>query len=167
MDTLIPTQVLTSILRSLDKMEVLMFNEPKSGPQLFFHHYRVDSKHLLINTERINALKQAHEQRTKAIIEYITNTDKCRTKLLLQYFGEDKTDDCGHCDYCSKQYLRTAVNVQDIVALFNDADELTINEITQRFPNTQPQEISNIIRTLVDEQVLGIKHNNVIYKLNS
>src|SRR6185437_4102951 len=36
-------------LRQLQNMQILEYNTPSEGPQLFFHHLRVDSRHLIID----------------------------------------------------------------------------------------------------------------------
>ncbi|MCB0698938.1 MAG: RecQ family ATP-dependent DNA helicase [Chitinophagales bacterium] len=160
----IKVEVLTAILRNLDRMEALIFNEPKKGPQLFFNHYRVDSKHLLLNTERINALKQAHEQRTKAMMEYIISDDTCRTKVLLHYFGEEKTDNCRHCDYCLNNHSSTTITKAEIMNLFSEKAEINITDINAQFPKVNSEDISDTIRQLIDDNILGLKPNNVIFK---
>lgn len=89
-------------------MGVLEYNKPGDGPQLFFHHYRVDSTHLLINMRRIELLRKRHEERTAAMIAYLQNTTICRERLLLRYFGEQADADCGHCDVCAISQHQTA-----------------------------------------------------------
>ena len=33
-------------------------------------------------------------------IRYVNNTDECRSRLLLNYFGQTDAADCGVCDIC-------------------------------------------------------------------
>ena len=64
-----------ALITRLHHMEVLEYNKPKDGPQLFFHHYRVDSRHLIIDAKRITTLKKQHEARLRAMIAYLETDD--------------------------------------------------------------------------------------------
>jgi ATP-dependent DNA helicase RecQ len=43
---------------------------------------------------------KVYKERLDAMIDYIRNREVCRTKVLVQYFGEKNTADCGVCDVC-------------------------------------------------------------------
>ena len=34
------------------------------------------------------------------MLEYAKATDQCRSRMLLEYFGEKTSKDCGQCDVC-------------------------------------------------------------------
>ena len=34
------------------------------------------------------------------MVEYATTPNKCRSRMLLYYFGEKNEHDCGQCDVC-------------------------------------------------------------------
>jgi ATP-dependent DNA helicase RecQ len=36
----------------------------------------------------------------EAVLEYITSNDRCRSQMLLKYFGEKNAPRCGRCDIC-------------------------------------------------------------------
>ena len=43
------------------------------------------------------------EKRLKAVRYYVTENNYCRTRLLVKYFGETISEDCGICDVCVAQ----------------------------------------------------------------
>jgi ATP-dependent DNA helicase RecQ len=104
-------------LAHLASMEIITWEPVAEGPQLFFHHYRVDSKHLVINTDRIATLRARHEARTEAMLRFLEDTRTCRGKAILQYFGEETMGDCGHCDVCRAQSasIPTAFDLRQII----------------------------------------------------
>jgi ATP-dependent DNA helicase RecQ len=163
----IQSSLVILMLEQLDKMELVQFNQPKDGPQLFFHHYRVDSRTLLINTERINALKKVHQQRTDAMIRYITDNHVCRTRNMLRYFGQQYDKNCGHCDVCAgmkKRDIQPAVVRADIAQLFTDASEKSIAEICNALAQHPAPAITGTLREMIDEGLYGLKGNNIIYR---
>src|ERR1700761_850032 len=95
-------------------MGILEYNKPGEGPQLFFHHYRVDSRHLVINHKRIAMLRNRHVERTNAMLRFIHDKDICRERMLKVYFGEQAAGDCGHCDICMSKVKRPAMTDADL-----------------------------------------------------
>ncbi len=51
-------------------------------------------------TERVIRNEKRNIERTEQVINLL-NTDSCKTKYLLKYFGEELGRDCGHCSYCA------------------------------------------------------------------
>lgn len=163
----IKSELVLQMLYQLDKMEIIQFNQPKDGPQLFFHHYRVDSRHLIMNTERINALKKTHQQRTNAMIRYITDHHVCRTKHMLHYFGQQYDKNCGHCDVCqsnkTRQVATTTIEAA-IIAVLKNGGEHSITDICTALPGYTPADITTCLRTMIDDGVVGIRAGNIIYR---
>ncbi|MGN6476470.1 MAG: RecQ family zinc-binding domain-containing protein, partial [Flavipsychrobacter sp.] len=138
----------------LDYLGTFEYRAQTEGPQIFFHHYRVDSRQLIINYKRIQVLKQRHAERTAAMVSYLYNKDVCRTKLLLAYFNEQKAEDCGHCDVCRRK-IRTALPTQEsILAIVKRTGKLSLLSLAEHFPDHPKEYISGIVRRMADERTL-------------
>lgn len=157
----IPQEEIVRALQQLAAMELLQYNRPGEGPQLFFHHYRVDSRHLHINRQRIQHLRRQHEHRTQAMIGFLQNADTCRERLLLEYFGEQPTADCGHCDICRSkqkpQLTTTAIRTRLLDAL--QRHPLPINAALALFEGNTKDQVLTIIRQLVDAGLITMENN--------
>lgn len=156
--------LISQLLDKLDDMDIVEYLKPRNAPQLFFHHYRVDSQQLIINTERINRLKLAHVQRTTAMIAYTTDSRQCRNKILLNYFGEQANVPCGHCDNCrkkaptpSEQSIETA-----ILSLLVDGNTLSVSELVTSIKMDNKELIINTIRRLIDNKTLELVGTNQV-----
>ena len=44
--------------------------------------------------------KERSEKRISQVLRYITESQQCRSRLLLAYFGENESEPCGSCDVC-------------------------------------------------------------------
>src|SRR5690606_36119525 len=49
------------------------------------------------NLTQFNTIK---DQQFKTMLQYVTNTNVCKNKILLTYFDEDYNEDCGKCSTC-------------------------------------------------------------------
>jgi ATP-dependent DNA helicase RecQ len=96
---LTPQQVYM-ILTNLNQKHILSFIPQKHIPFIRFTQRREDSQHLIIPPAVYDDLKARYVHRIDKMLEYATCDLICRSRLLLRYFGEDRTDDCGMCDVC-------------------------------------------------------------------
>ena len=48
-------------------------------------------------------LKQRYRERIEKMIEYATSQNKCRSRMLLRYFGQTDSKECGQCDVCTER----------------------------------------------------------------
>lgn len=88
------------ILRSLTQKRILNFIPQKHIPFIRYTQRRELSENLFIGAEIYDNLKKRYIQRIDKMLEYATSGLYCRSRLLLQYFGETRSCDCGICDVC-------------------------------------------------------------------
>lgn len=157
----IKTALAEQLLDKLDEMEILEYRKPLDRPQLFFHHYRVDSRHLIINMQRIAVLKQRHQQRTADIISYTTGKNVCRNITLLSYFGENSTTDCMHCDICYKRYNTGSIpanTLKDhIIEIIQKGNSATLKDIGSNYPPVIREQLAALVRQMTDEGTLKMQ----------
>lgn len=154
-------------LHQLQGMEILEYNKPVEGAQMFFNHYRVDSRHLIINHERINRLRKRHESRTKAIIDYVRNNAVCRERTLLEYFGEQVAKDCHHCDVCrSKDVVALPEKeLRQRIEQLLGSGSMNVQQMAARLP-IYMETIVNTVRHMIDEQLLQVSPDGKITLMN-
>ena len=142
------------MLQRLDQMEILQYNKPGQGPQLFFHHYRVDSRHLIINMERIGILRKRHESRTETMIAFLENKTECRERILLTWFGEKPVKDCGHCDVCRTRQA-AKIDARDLrvqlLQMIKGANKIAVKELVAPYPVHARNEVLRLVRQMIDD----------------
>ena len=161
---------LEKLLGRLHRMKVIEYIKPIEGPKLYFHHYRVDSAHLIINTKRINLLRKRHLERTRAMIQFLEQDTICRTKYVLNYFGEQTEKNCGHCDVCLNKHQRrknTGYLKGEILTELFDRHEMPIRQLLKDRNEPERDAILKIIRELIDEEVVLLKEDDVLYMRQS
>ena len=69
---------------------------------VFLHHDRLRPGNLELSAAEYEKLKESFSRRSEAMLEYAQEDDLCRSRYLLAYFGQEKSEDCGKCDICRK-----------------------------------------------------------------
>lgn len=144
------------VLQKLHQMNVLEYKPAKEGPQLHFHHYRVDSQHLLIDHQRIARLRESHALRTKHMVAFLRNEIVCRNKILLNYFDEATRNNCMHCDVCSQQNAereQPETIQKAIIRILKEKGNLSFNELLHHLNGSGQAQVA-IIRTMLDDGIL-------------
>ncbi|MCL2074619.1 MAG: RecQ family ATP-dependent DNA helicase [Marinilabiliaceae bacterium] len=87
-------------LQFLDKSGVVQYIPQRQTPLVTFTERRQQTHHLLFPPEVYKKRKEQHKNRVDAVIDYISKSHICRSKMLLHYFGQNSSDNCGQCDVC-------------------------------------------------------------------
>lgn len=67
---------------------------------IFLHHNRLMPGNVNLEASRYKMLYETTMKRTQAVIGYVREEDTCRSKFLLDYFGQKESSECGCCDVC-------------------------------------------------------------------
>lgn len=85
-------------LTKLHELELIDYIPQNNKPQLMFLENRFNSIH--IADGKIEFLRQRFRDKLAYMNQYLTNKQECRSKFMVNYFGEKDADDCGYCDIC-------------------------------------------------------------------
>ena len=89
------------ILKKLEALEILRYIPKDNNPKITFLQARKDINNLYFDLERWKTRKEYTKKKLINLEEFIFS-NKCRERTLLHYFGENKQDNCGKCDYCTQ-----------------------------------------------------------------
>ncbi|MEL7586369.1 MAG: ATP-dependent DNA helicase RecQ [Prolixibacteraceae bacterium] len=90
-------------LNLLNANKIIHYIPRKKTPFVIFTRERVELERLKISKENYTDRKKDYQHRTDAMISYMTEKLKCRSRILLGYFGETDAVRCGICDVCLSQ----------------------------------------------------------------
>lgn len=94
-----PQQVYEVLIR-LSKLRVISYIPHRRTPYIIYTRERVERERIQIPPAVYEERKARQEQRMKAILQYAQQEQVCRSRLLLDYFGERLDRNCGICDVC-------------------------------------------------------------------
>lgn len=92
--------MLRQLLYKLSLEHVIRYIPCDRATVLFLHHDRLRPKNLNLDVEKYESLKDASYQRMQKMLDYVQEDDICRSRYLLEYFGQTESADCLTCDVC-------------------------------------------------------------------
>ena len=90
-------------LEWLHNSEYIIYNKASNLPKITFTCERLDKKNLSFSDAHYKLRKEVTQNKSEAMLHYVQSEAKCRSRMLLEYFGELDAENCGMCDYCLKQ----------------------------------------------------------------
>ncbi len=91
------------ILKNLSQRHLISFIPRRQVPFVRYMQRRDDAEHILLSRDIYEDRLAQYKQRIEAMLKYIETDDRCRSRLLLEYFGEATSHDCGQCDVCQAE----------------------------------------------------------------
>ncbi|MBO7116063.1 MAG: RecQ family ATP-dependent DNA helicase [Prevotella sp.] len=127
------------ILKELSMKHVIHFIPRKQVPYIRYMQRREDSEHVRLSKEVYEERLHQYQERINAMLHYTKSKEKCRSRLLLEYFGEKGTKDCGQCDVCqSHRPHDTKQAQQQILSLLSDRKRHHVTELLRlRLPKEE------------------------------
>ena len=140
-------------LVKLSTYNIIRYIPGKKTALVIFNEERLVRKALYISPDNYLLVKERYEARLKSMIEYAESENRCRSVMLLNYFGEE-SDNCGVCDVCRKrisagQNVESDSVIEKIREILSekkvDAEELV------RLSGFSEEDAINAIRQLLDD----------------
>ena len=88
------------ILYKLQELEIVQYQPKKNITQITYLQNRVENEYLSISSKKLKKKKINELKRVNYILDYCNQKRMCRSKILLEYFGEKENENCGKCDIC-------------------------------------------------------------------
>lgn len=89
-------------------------------------------------------------KKLEAISFYAAQHEYCRERMILSYFGEKSTQNCGNCDVCTSTKEENPITEEKILAFIGEETK-SIDEILINFINSPKEKIIAELQYLLDE----------------
>ena len=155
-------QQIYNILVTLTKRSSADYIPRKKTPYIIYTRERLELRFLHIPPSVYEERKARYEARIKAMEEYVTTENICRSRMLLRYFGEKNEHNCGQCDVClikratdnlsEKSYEEVKRQILNLLS----HSPLTPAETADQI-KAEKEDIGQVIRYLLDEGELKMQ----------
>lgn len=88
------------MMKELNNRRIIDYIPKRNTPTICFTTRRIEAADIVLSPMVYETRKQEYARRIDEMLKYATDKQTCRSKLLLHYFGDDKSHDCGRCDVC-------------------------------------------------------------------
>ena len=122
-------------LKTLHHDRIIDFIPRRKTPTVGYAIPRVDTELLGLPPSVYEERKEDFQRRIDDVVKYASSTEKCRSRMLLNYFGETSTHDCGHCDVCLAKKKTSSV--------WKDGVEQARNAIVELMKDNQVHKLSD------------------------
>jgi ATP-dependent DNA helicase RecQ len=89
-------------LVKLSSFNIIRYIPGKRTALVIFTEERLERKALMLSPDNYLYVKEKYEQRLEKMIDYAESENRCRSVIILDYFGEE-SDRCGICDVCRER----------------------------------------------------------------
>lgn len=151
-------QQIYETLLSLSRQHILHYIPAKKTPYIIYTRERQETERVYLSKEVYEDRKECYVQRINAMIEYAESENRCRSRMLLRYFGEKNEHNCGQCDVCLQQHQSGLKSgefesiSQQLQALLKE-NPLSLQEIKDKM-QVPENHLMKVVSYLVSEEII-------------
>jgi ATP-dependent DNA helicase RecQ len=148
----VSVEVIYEYLKKLDKMKIIDYIPRRKQAVVTFTRRRIDEKYLSISAANYKQRKAIMEKNIAAVKRYAGETERCRSAMLLEYFGEKDAPPCGKCDCCIRRKERIITDDEwNLVAeTLRNGHPADVDSLRKKL-NIKEHKIIEIIRQMRDQ----------------
>ena len=152
-------------LKMLSAQHIIHYIPAQKVPTIYYNRNREDIKYLSIPQSVYEQRRDKLANRIGHVIEYGSSQTQCRSKMLLQYFGEKNAKDCGKCDVCvEKKHLEKGAYamktiIHEVLVLIGNGESRVEDVLASvHYPEKQ---VVDALRFLSDSEQIVINNNEI------
>lgn len=153
-------------LKSLHQSGVIKYQWPRKGFTITLLQDRVPQQFFNLSSASYADRKKVAREKIDGVIKYIKRKDKCRNRLLLEYFGELKATNCGECDYCRNniQEHKADSNYANLLVFLSkyQGSEIELLDLYKQQPAVK-EHSGSLLRWGIDKGLLTLLPGNKLF----
>jgi ATP-dependent DNA helicase RecQ len=153
--------VVAALLSKLQQKEIIEYKSKNNDVQVIFNEIRDDDRTINRVAKFLEKQNELKKSQFLSVLNYISDSKTCKSNLILSYFGETTTDDCGTCSYCkSKPKIKIITSDLDLkIVQLLKIQNMNSREI-EKLTKAKTIAVVLAIKNLLDTNAIKILPNN-------
>ncbi len=148
-----PVEKIIEALKIFERDELLELTLYETDATLTFLVPREDDKVINVIAKEVDGLNRKKADQVTSVLKYIENTEECKSRQLVQYFGETDVMPCGICSVCAAQETTATKTemklISEKILQLLEESEMNSREISERLTFTESK-IVYVLQLLLD-----------------
>ncbi|MDB4533738.1 RecQ family ATP-dependent DNA helicase [Vicingaceae bacterium] len=155
------------VLQYLSHLEIISYLEQTNQPQLTYLTERLNVSDISISAKHYHDRKEIAIKKMESVIYFASAKHKCRSEILLNYFGEKDVYRCGVCDVCLERNKLELSDVEfssvsDKVKKIVKAEPTPITQVVNKIDGVRDDKIIKVIQWLMENGKLITNKENLL-----
>jgi len=153
--------VIHPILEKLKGLDIIDYHKKNNDATIIFNEVREDERTINRVSKYLETQNRQKIAQFDAVLNYINEKKVCKSKLILDYFGEKVEKDCGICSYCisKKSKPTNASSISEKIIGLLKIQDLNSREIQKLTKNTE-DDVIFALQNLLENNKIAVKPNN-------
>jgi ATP-dependent DNA helicase RecQ len=151
----------SAVLEKLREKEIIEYKSKNNDATILFNEVREDDLTINRVSKYLEKQNQLKKEQLMSVLYYIKENKTCKNRLVLDYFGEETTENCGVCSYCitQKGKITEADSIADKILHLLKSAALTSREIQTQI-KLDANDIVSVLQELLENNHITIQANN-------
>ena len=162
-------QEVYEMLTTMSKAKQINYVPQKKTSFIIYPTSREENQFVRIPKVVYEQRRDRFKGRIDAMIDYVEREGVCRSRMLLTYFDERKTKNCGICDVCLQKNKLGLSNFEfgKIRALlldcFSHTQSYRLNELVDKTKSSIPEsdKVITVLRYMIDKEVFELEDDTI------
>ncbi len=145
---------------------IIRYTPLNDEPQIFLRKNRVAARDLQIDLKQYQQRKELFIQRVKTMTTYL-QTDRCRSRFISHYFGDEEATDCGTCDTCIARRRQTFTTeeftaIAEAIRQHLSHSPATAEQLVTHLPALKQEKTWQVLKFLQAEQQVSADSQGIL-----
>ena len=154
------------MLAQLHRLEVLTYIPATDKPRITFASELIRADDLRISPQHYHDRLSEAKARLESVINYATSIHKCRSQVLISYFGQTETKRCGICDVCVERNKADLSELEfnhitGIIKPMLKNDRCSLHQLVDACKRISEEKVINAVNWLADNNKIELSDDGL------